>query len=567
MGRFAESKSIHLVLLALAMGLCTFPNLGAHSLWDVDEGVNAEAAREMIEAGTWIVPTFNYELRTAKPVMLYWWQMLSYNLFGMSEWSARLPSVLAGFGSVLFTYLLARKMFDPLTGLFSGLLLTTAIEFCLLSHTASPDSLLLFFTMLAFYSFWRYSQNGSRAWFFPMATACALAVLTKGPIGVGLPGLVVLVYFTWNRETGRLWDRRLIHAGLIFLLIALPWYVLVGIETRGQFLKVFFGRENLSRFTTPMENHSGNPFFHLIALFVGFAPGSIFILLSFWEGGRLAKNSNSDHRAYRFLLCWFAVYLAIFSVAATKLPNYVLPLYPATAILCGRMIERWRSATFTNYRWAMPASLAGLAFVGIVTGAGLLIAGGAVTIPVKKMRIFEGLESSAWIGLLPLLGAGIAGILLRKHYRNGVLATVAIASVGFTACIAAFPILKLDDYKAARCIVEEGNLLQRDSDIRIASLYWFKPSTVFYAQREIRKLEGLDDVQKFLGSPRESYLLIAEPSWNEIAGEVKTPTEIVAKHYDFYENKQILVIANTTRGERRGVSPTPLSASHVGLTP
>src|SRR6266700_813636 len=97
-------------LLAIAAAL-TLPNLGATSLWDVDEGVNAEAAREMREAGTWVIPTFNFELRTAKPVMLYWLQRTSYAAFGVSEWSARLPSVLAAWLTVLLTYELARRMF------------------------------------------------------------------------------------------------------------------------------------------------------------------------------------------------------------------------------------------------------------------------------------------------------------------------------------------------------------------------------------------------------------------------------------------------------------------------
>src|SRR6516164_2329627 len=104
--------SHYILLLALAAGL-SFPNLGGPSLWDMDEGVNAEAAREMLESGNWITPYFNYELRTAKPALLYWLQATSYQLFGVNEFAARLPAVLCGLGSVLFTYELARRMFAP----------------------------------------------------------------------------------------------------------------------------------------------------------------------------------------------------------------------------------------------------------------------------------------------------------------------------------------------------------------------------------------------------------------------------------------------------------------------
>ena len=101
-------------------------NLGAASLWDVDEGNNAEAAREMLESGNWIIPTFNYELRVEKPALLYWMQLGAYRLFGINEWSARLPSALAALAAVLLIYELARDMFDSCVGLVAGFALSTA---------------------------------------------------------------------------------------------------------------------------------------------------------------------------------------------------------------------------------------------------------------------------------------------------------------------------------------------------------------------------------------------------------------------------------------------------------
>ena len=204
------------VLLAVTAAL-TLPNLGAASLWDVDEGVNAEAAREMREAGTWVIPTFNFELRTAKPVMLYWLQRTSYAAFGVGEWSARLPSALAGWLTVLLTYELARRMFGRPTGVLAGLVLASAVEFCVLAHAATPDATLLLFTVLTYFAFWVGHENGRRWWWVPTAAACGLAALTKGPVGVALPGLVLLLYFAWNRELSRLLDRRLGWAALAFL--------------------------------------------------------------------------------------------------------------------------------------------------------------------------------------------------------------------------------------------------------------------------------------------------------------------------------------------------------------
>jgi 4-amino-4-deoxy-L-arabinose transferase-like glycosyltransferase len=559
MGRLAQSRRWHVLILVCAYLLCTLPNLGEHALWDVDEGVNAEAAREMREAGTWIVPTFNYELRTAKPAMLYWWQMGSYTLFGISEWSARLPSVVAGLGSVLLTYLLGSRMFGALTGFWSASCLCFAIAFCVLSHTASPDAILLFFTMVAFTTFWRHAGRGGHSWCVPMAAACACAVLTKGPVGVALPGAVVCVYFAWSGEFKRLLTSRMLKAAVVFGFIALPWYILVGVETRGQFLKVFLGRENVSRFLTPMENHSGNFLFHPLALFIGFAPGSVVLILSVWEAIRLSRASNSVPETrqepvgvheYRFLLSWISVYLFVFSVAATKLPNYVLPVYPAVAILAGRLLERWRSGLLQKHAWGVPTAVAGLAMVGIITVAGLAIASGAVDVGITKMRVFPGLERFIWIGAIPLAGALFCAWCLRRKQTNLGLSSALAASLLFTASIAAFPVETMDGFKAPKALVEQGQLAQPDRDIRIASLFWFQPSTVFYVKREIRKLSGLEDVKVFLNAPRESYLLIDEPTWVSIAAHVGTQTMEVTRHYDFYSNKQILLIRNSYGEER-----------------
>jgi len=213
-------------LLLAASAALTLPNLGRASLWDEDEGVNAQAAREMRDAGTWVIPTFNYQLRTAKPVMLYWLQRASYAAFGVSEWSARVPSVVAAWLAVLLTYELGRRLFGRGTGLVAGVALASGFQFGLLAHAATPDATLLLFTTLAYLAFWAGHLDGSRppatreiakasgrgsgrSWWLPTAAACGLAVLTKGPVGVALPALVVLSYFAWNRELGRLLDRRL----------------------------------------------------------------------------------------------------------------------------------------------------------------------------------------------------------------------------------------------------------------------------------------------------------------------------------------------------------------------
>src|SRR5205807_8282358 len=171
---------------------------GAPSLWDIDEGHNAEAAREMLDSGNWLVPTFNFQLRDHKPPLLYWLQIAGYEWFGVNEFAARLPSALAALTAVLLAYELGRLMFGPSAGLLAGLILGSAGMFCAADHFANPDSLLNMLTLATFYVFWRgvkRSTDASRLnggwWFIPAALLIGLAVMTKGPVGLLLPAAVI----------------------------------------------------------------------------------------------------------------------------------------------------------------------------------------------------------------------------------------------------------------------------------------------------------------------------------------------------------------------------------------
>jgi 4-amino-4-deoxy-L-arabinose transferase-like glycosyltransferase len=590
-GWFRTRAADYAVLLCAA-SLLTLPNLGASSLWDVDEGVNAEAGREMREADSWVVPTFNFELRTQKPVMQYWLLRLSYAAFGVSEWSARLPSVLCSWLTILLTYELARRMFGRATGLLAGIVLGSAIEFGVLAHAATPDATLLLFTVLTYLLFWVGHANGGRGWWVPTAAACGLAGLAKGPVGVAVPGLVFLLYFAWNGELRRLLDRRLGWALLTFLLVAGPWYGLVAAETRGAWPKAFFLNENVNRALTPMENHSGPIFYHAAALLVLFAPWSAVLVATLWyaavearvpaararrlwarvvpgrlvmRGGRADRreaagessatdrlvadgsppDSPSDpagDRAHRFLLCWFAAYLAVFSLVSTKLPNYVLPLYPALAILTARFLVRWHDG-LTVPRWVMRAAVVGVALVGVLFAVALLIVGG--TIPVPKMRTFPGLERWAVLGLIPLAGALAMGWRLRSGDRRGVVAAMAVSGVAFVAGVAAFVPAAMDPYKAPRGLVADALLDDPTRDLRVGGYDWFQPSVVFYAKREVAKLPGPEAAAEFLAVPTPGYLLIPEPTWRQwIEPLVKAPHRVVARRFDFYRNCDVLVVTN-----------------------
>src|SRR5262245_53604330 len=177
MFRTFDHRAGHYLLFVALWAVACLPNLGGPTLWDIDEGLNAEAAREMLASGNYVVPTFNYRLRSAKPVLLYWLQVGSYQLFGVSEVAARLPSALATLLAVLAIYELGRALFGVRAALLAGVMLATTVSAIAAAHFANPDALLLAFTTWTMALYYRYWQTRRAWWLYGAAAACGLAVL------------------------------------------------------------------------------------------------------------------------------------------------------------------------------------------------------------------------------------------------------------------------------------------------------------------------------------------------------------------------------------------------------
>src|SRR5262245_56572192 len=172
-------RAAHSALLTAVWAAVCLPNLGSPSLWDVDEGHNAEAAREMLRSGNHVVPTFNYRLREDKPALLYWLQIGAYHAFGVNEFAARLPSALAALLTVLAGYELGRRTFGPGAALLGGLVLASAVGPVAAAHFANPDALLTAFTTLTLLLFWHDYAGGGRGWLALTGVTTGLAVLAK----------------------------------------------------------------------------------------------------------------------------------------------------------------------------------------------------------------------------------------------------------------------------------------------------------------------------------------------------------------------------------------------------
>jgi 4-amino-4-deoxy-L-arabinose transferase-like glycosyltransferase len=559
-------RAAHHALL-IAVGACLFlVNLGGASLWDVDEGRNGTCSIEMYESGNWIIPTFNGVLRSHKPALLYWLQAWAYSVCGVNEFAARLPSALAALLTLLIVYELGRLLFGAAAGLLASLILASTAMFCASAHFANPDALLNLFVALTLFLFCRGYVHGTRGWFVTAGAAAGLAMLAKGPSGLVIPAAVVVLFLAWSRRLTLLLDRRLLLGLLTFVLVAMPWYIWVGVDTKWQFLREFLLTHNLERALTPMENHRGPAWYYLAVLLVGFAPWSVFLGLAVWYGGwsavarpwpllRASWQRRADAGAapgaaalpdaYRFLWCWAGVYLLTFTLITTKLPNYILPMYAPVALLTARALDRWRRGDVALPRGLFGLCLACLGLVGVLTVVGLLLAGGVLRMSFMRERYVQGVGIWALAGAAPILGAAGAWWCARRQRRGGAIVTVTASALLFLAPLAAWGCAALNRHKAPRPLVEQCGALRRDQEIRVGGFQLeYLPSLNFYCQRNVTHLENEQDVSDFLRTPLPVYLFTPELDWRRVADKIRVPHRVMARHRDMYHACDVLVVTN-----------------------
>jgi len=555
--RRLDNRAAHYALFALVWAVLCLPNLGGPSLWDIDEGNNAECAQEMYESGNWVVPHFNYKLRVDKPALLYWLQATAYHVCGTNEFAARLPSALASLLALLVVYELGRSFFDRSAALLAGLILASSIAFCAAAHFANPDALLNLCTLLTFWCLWNHTTRRGW-WLLGAGAACGLGMLAKGPVALVLPMTTAFLFFLCRRELRRWWDVRLLGAAVVFCLIAAPWYIWVGAETKGAWLIGFFWKHNVERAVGVMENHSGPFFYYGLILIAGLTPWSVFLGPTLWRAlslkpwrvvvrGKSLKVrlpcARESRPEVQLLLCWIAVWLVFFTVVRTKLPNYILPAYPALALLTASFLNDWRRGRLTLPAWVMPTSLMCLALVGAGVGAGLLLAGDALPLAIKGRRL-PGLEMGAWLGGVFVAGAAAAAWCGRRGRRGGLIGCVATGGIVFTAMLAFWGVGLVDRYKAARPLVQALPQDHLYREVRVGAIDYCQPSLVFYCRREVQCPENIIRAIEFLHTPLPVYLFVSEEAWEQVRVFAPASYRLVARHRDLYNGREVLLMTN-----------------------
>jgi len=433
--------------LFIVLAVIWLGTLGWRDLVPTDEGRYAEIPREMVASGDWVTPRLDGFKYFEKPPLQYWATAATYELFGIGQWQARLWTGLTGLLAVLFTGWAGTRLFNRRTGIFAAAVLASMFYWNAMSHINTLDmgtAATMSASLMAFLLAQRPDANRTqtRWWMWVCWAFMALAVLSKGLIGILLPGATLVLYTLIYRDWA-LWTRLSIVSGLvIFLAIAAPWFVWVQLRNP-EFFHYFFIYQQFTRFLTDELKRPGPWWYFFPILILGVLPWLGSLIPALWgsafqpalRGAAFGTSSGRRLHAHALLLIWAVFIFAFFSISKSKLPSYILPIFPAVALLIASYLDR---APRRALRWQF-ALLAILGLAAVIGFTQLYRLGNAITPGALYQRFGWWLEVTA---ALALCGGLLAWWWEACGRRSAAVLTTAIAmTLGFSLGIQQFQIL------------------------------------------------------------------------------------------------------------------------------
>ncbi len=400
-----------------------------------------------------------------------------------------------------------------------------------------------------------------------MYACMGLAVLAKGPIGVVMPlGIIgsYLLFFDgieaapanagWLRRIVRYFEpRRVLRIartlrvawGLpLVALIALPWYIAVAVRTHGAWITGFLGTHNIGRFMHPMEHHHGLPIYYVVAIFAGFFPGSVFLPVGLWSMFTAVRRNDASRCAAAFLLCWIGCYVGFFTLAATKLPNYVVPCYPALAIATGCWLSAiiGRAAARDWRLWAGYGSLA-------VIGVGITIALAIMTHVLLHTDPLPALP-----GVVAIIGGMVCLVLL---YRGRV--AISVGAFLITCLVFTSSAMNYTAWRASN--LEDGPVLAArihslvdtpsHNAPRVATLGYSAPSLVYYVGNTVERLSEPEEIPTFFEQGGDA-LVLPRAAYEKCRDQLPSNLTVLAEAPRFMRRKERIVVISRLTEVARG---------------
>jgi 4-amino-4-deoxy-L-arabinose transferase-like glycosyltransferase len=498
---FAAASHRRAAALLLVFSLIAFlPGFFRIPPVDRDEARFAQATKQMVERGDYIDIRFQNEVRYKKPVGIYWMQAVAVKAgeaLGVPNarstiWIYRLPSLFGATGAVLLTYWAALAFVARRTALVAALMMASSILLGVEARLAKTDAMLLFTSVAAMGAMARIYLTSRRTpergigWHMPalLWTALAGGVLLKGPLILMFVGLTALTLSIADRSTRWIRHLRPLTGFLWLLVLVLPWFFAIVAKSGDSFLVQAIGQDMLAKVTSGQEAHGAPPGYYLVLFWLTFWPGSVLAGLAAPRVWKARREPGA-----RFLLAWLIPSWLVFEAVMTKLPHYVLPLYPAIAILIAGILER---GSLSKIRWMVRGTVGWFLFpsaIAIAVVAGFLALSrdlGIIAWPFAAAAVIFGLF--AW-WLYDVDGAERS---LLRGMTASVFVAITVYAVTFPMLPALFPsVLVAEEVRASGCVQPQ-----------LASTYAYQePSLVFLLGTDTRFTDGAGAAEFMKGGP------------------------------------------------------------------
>lgn len=540
------------IYLFIIIGVCLllfFLRLGSTTLFDVDEPRYAEAAREMIESNNWITPYFNYVVRFDKPIFFYWLIAICYKLFGISEFAARFPSAVMAMLTALTVYFFGRKHINSNYGVISSLILITSLEFIGLSRMSITDmtlSAFISFMLLSAFTASESNEPYKKYWWYLFYIFMGYGTLTKGPI---VPALAVIIMAPYLVFTGKFIETlktcKLFTGTFVFMLVTVPWYSLVILENGRAYIDQFFLIDNFKRFTGTVSGHKAPIYFFFIVILVGFIPWCTYIPYAIYKhikpiidayknktknDDNLSKNlisklkymyknlitpistryitASITERVSLFSFLWFIIIFIFFSISGTKLVTYVLPLFPALALIVGKLWHDYIYEKDNNLK--KPMLISTIALFVILFIVSLLIVFEFNSLMPRDAKLLNLSNIRIYVAALLSLMSLLSVIFVYKNKRVLSFASI-IVMILLLVIMVLYYILPQVNYSA------QGHL---NRIIKVINTYpdkynmiiccgMIKPSIVFYTKRHIEVVEVKEHemLKAYFSAPQRLFVI------------------------------------------------------------
>ena len=474
--------------LVVAIALIWFANLEYRTLIKPDEGRYAEIPREMVVSGDWVTPRLNGLKYFEKPPLQYWATATAYTLLGEHQWTSRLWTGLTGFAGILLVWFAGLRLFGREAAGYAALLLSSSLLYVLMGHINTLDMGVTFFLTLGIVGLLlgqaQADTTKQRNWMVLAWAGLALAVLSKGLMGLVLPGAALFIYCVVQRDFGVLKRMHWLPGLAVFFVITVPWFVLV-MKANPEFFERFFIYEHYTRFTTKDLGRYQPWYYFIPILLAGALPWTVLMFDTLFRTLRNSGLPDKMFNTQRFLLIWAVFIYVFFSVSGSKLPSYLLPMFPALALLMGKRIAGMRGRVL--FWQILPAVPVALLLLGLAVNVDKFAS------TPNQAELYP--HYRAWLvaaALVSLAGL-LAGMLLLWREKKPVAMMVLALSALLAAQIGLSGYETVARERSARHIAEAIRS-EVKADVPFYSVLTYEQTLPFYLKRTFTLVQFQDEM-------------------------------------------------------------------------